>query len=177
MKKINRKKFPGASAVSAVFALLIGVSCLGSAAVALSNDPPLDRFETSIKAFENRDKTSVPKVGSTIFVGSSTFAHWKTLESDLSDCNAINRGFGGSTIPEVNHYVDRIVINYKPSRIVFYAGTNDIAEGHGAKRVFDDFAEFVIRVHSALPHTSNLFHRDECRAEPLAVAICLRRGQ
>jgi lysophospholipase L1-like esterase len=99
----------------------------------------------------------MPSPGRTLFIGSSTFAHWHSLEQDLADCNALNRGFGGSTIPEVNYYTDRIAIKYKPARIVFYAGTNDIADGHSAKQVSDDFITFANKVHTALPQTQIYF--------------------
>ncbi|MFX6269910.1 hypothetical protein ABTF75_18990, partial [Acinetobacter baumannii] len=73
-------------------------------------DPPhaIDRFEPAIVKFEDDDKHSMPAPGGTLFIGSSTFTHWKTLEEEFKDFKAINRGFGGSTIPEVNHYLDRI---------------------------------------------------------------------
>ncbi len=100
---------------------------------------------------------AMPAPGRTLFIGSSTFAHWHDLEKDLADCNALNRGFGGSTIPEVNYYTDRIAIKYKPARIVFYAGTNDIADGHSARQVFADFVTFTNKVHAALPQTQIYF--------------------
>lgn len=116
-----------------------------------------DLWEISVRQFERKDKESPPPAGSTLFVGSSTFTRWTTLESEFQDCHAVNRGFGGSTIPDINHYIDRIVINYKPSRIVFYAGTNDIAAGHSAQQVLDDFRAFAEKVHTSLPDTQIYF--------------------
>ena len=51
----------------------------------------------------------------------------------------INRGFGGSQISDVNHYSQEIVMKYKPSKIVFYAGDNDIAAGKTADQVLKDY--------------------------------------
>jgi lysophospholipase L1-like esterase len=151
-----KSKLAGVLLRGAVSCLLL-VSFLPGAILALSHDPPVDRFEFAIKQFESRDRTAMPDPGRTLFIGSSTFAHWHSLEQDLKECNALNRGFGGSTIPEVNHYIDRIAINYKPARVVFYAGTNDIADGHSAKRISDDFIEFASKVHSSLPQTQIYF--------------------
>jgi len=115
-------------------------------------DAPLDRFEGDIKRFEQQDKTNPPAANATVFVGSSTFTEWGSeLEHQFKDFKAINRGFGGSTIPEAQHYADRIVTKYKPAKIVFYAGTNDIADGHSAQRVSDDFKLFCKKVRAALP--------------------------
>jgi lysophospholipase L1-like esterase len=116
-----------------------------------SYDAPLERFEGAVKTFESHDHGAMPAPGGTVFVGSSTFAHWTTMEADLKDLKAINHGFGGSTLPEVNHYFDRLVTRYKPDRIVLYAGTNDIADGHSAERVARDFAAFLAQAHTALP--------------------------
>ncbi len=137
--------------------LFLNFSFVSAPSLALSHDPPVDRFEWSIKKFEAEDRSQAPAPGQTLFIGSSTFSHWHSLEQDLKECNALNRGFGGSTIPEINHYINRIAINYKPSRIVFYAGTNDIADGHSARQVCDDFIEFVKKVHAALPETQIYF--------------------
>jgi len=120
-------------------------------------EPNVARFEFFVNGFETRDKLSMPPPGGTVFVGSSTFAHWKTMEVELKDLSAINRGFGGSTMPEVNHYFERLVTKYKPSRIVLYAGTNDLAEGHSAERVAKDVAAFVAKAHEELPRAEVFF--------------------
>ncbi len=117
----------------------------------------IDRYEGEIKAFEAQDKVKPVKPGETIFVGSSTFRLWPNLEGEFQDLHAVNRAFGGATIDEINHYVDRIVIPYKPSRIVFYAGTNDLANGDSAKDVYSDFLEFERIVHKSLPNTKIYF--------------------
>lgn len=117
----------------------------------------IDRYESEIKAFEAKDKSKPVKEGETLFVGSSTFRLWPNLEGEFRDEHAVNRAFGGATIDEINHYVNRIVIPYKPSRIVFYAGTNDLANGDSAKDVYSDFMEFERAVHKALPNTKIYF--------------------
>jgi lysophospholipase L1-like esterase len=117
----------------------------------------IDRFEGEVKAFEARDKLKPVKPGQTIFVGSSTFRLWPDLEGEFQDMHAVNRAFGGATIDEINHFANRIVIPYKPRRIVFYAGTNDLAIGDSAKDVCRDFLEFERIVHKSLPHTKIYF--------------------
>ncbi|RME10337.1 MAG: hypothetical protein D6816_03460, partial [Bacteroidetes bacterium] len=87
----------------------------------------LTRFEEEIKAFEEADKKSMPPAGAILFVGSSSIRMWPSLDSAFAPLPVIQRGFGGSTIPEVLHYADRIVWKYQPKVIVFYCGENDIA--------------------------------------------------
>lgn len=114
------------------------------------------RFESEIKAFEVYDhKNAFPK-SSILFVGSSSIRLWQTAD-DFPNLPVINRGFGGSTIADVNFYADQIVFKYKPRAIVFYAGDNDIAAGRSPDRVFRDFREFVNSVQMRLPDTRIVF--------------------
>lgn len=125
---------------------------------AANGELALNRFESDIKKFEQHDKNEKVLQGGTVFVGSSTFTMWKGLEHDFAKYKAINRGFGGSTLPDINHYVSRIVCKYKPSKIVLYGGTNDIAElKHSGKQVADDFKEFVAKVRMELPNAEIYF--------------------
>lgn len=126
--------------------------------IPVSVDQPLDRFEDDIRAFETHDLIKEPPSGGTVFIGSSTFAHAAArIESEFADLHAVSRAFGGSTIPEINHYLTRVVLKYKPVRICFYAGTNDIADGHRGRRVYRDFLKFVESVQIALPQTEVFF--------------------
>jgi len=122
-----------------------------------SHEVSLDRFQSSIDQFAKHDLDRMPAAGGTVFVGSSSFAHWRALEEDFKAFNAINRGFGGSTVPEVNHYFARLVTKYKPAKVVLYAGTNDIADGHSAGRVAQDVATFVHKAHEQIPDAQVYF--------------------
>src|SRR4051794_38910276 len=114
------------------------------------------RFENEIAAFEKwNHQNAVPQNG-ILFVGSSTIRLWQTADA-FPDLPVINRGFGGSTIPDVNHFADRIVFKYKPRIIVFYAGDNDIAAGHSPDKVYADFEAFAASVHKRLPETRLIF--------------------
>ena len=92
-----------------------------------------------------------------VFIGSSSIQKWKDLADDFPGKYVLNRGFGGSRIADSTYYAGRIVVPYKPSMIVFYAGDNDINDGHDAQRVFDDYVAFVTRVRKDLPATPIAF--------------------
>jgi lysophospholipase L1-like esterase len=112
-------------------------------------------WESSIRQFEAQDKLSPPTPNSILFIGSSTFTLWATLEKDMSPLKTINRGFGGSKIADIAHYFDRIVLPYKPRAIVLFAGTNDIAGRRPAtaQQVYQGYITFVRKVKTALPRT------------------------
>jgi lysophospholipase L1-like esterase len=133
---------------------------LGAGAVAAQSPatvavPALDptRFEPEIRAFEASDRASPPPPGGVVFVGSSSIKNWTSVAADFPDLSVLNRGFGGSTMADVVHYADRVVLPYRPRLIVLYAGDNDLAEGRTPDQVVADYRTFVGKVRSRLPAT------------------------
>ena len=128
----------------------------GSDIIANEPDKPKSKWEKHITEFEHWDaKNSFPE-DAVLFVGSSSIGSWKTARY-FPEFPVINRGFGGSTIHDVNLFVDRIVIKYRPKVIVFYAGDNDIAKETPPEVVKQNFSKFVQKVHNALPDTPIVF--------------------
>jgi lysophospholipase L1-like esterase len=111
------------------------------------------RFESTIVEYEKADLAKPVPACPIVFTGSSSIRRWTTLEKDMEPWNAINRGFGGSQIADVNYYFDRVVKPYKPRAIVFYAGENDINAGKAPHQVFADFEEFMRLKNRALGKT------------------------
>lgn len=114
-------------------------------------------FAAEIAAFEARDAIVMPTRDGVLFLGSSSIRMWTDLARDFAGHNVINRGFGGSTIPDSVRYADRIAIPYAPRTIVFYAGDNDLEAGHTPEEVAADFQALVAKVHARLPRTRILF--------------------
>ena len=118
--------------------------------------PNPQRWEKSIRQFEQWDsRNSVPR-DAVLFVGSSSIRMWATHKC-FADLPVINRCFGGSHISDVNYYADRIVLPYKPRVIVLYAGDNDIASGKTPRRVAEDFGRFTKLVKGRLAGTGIIF--------------------
>lgn len=135
------------------FAVVAALYLIG---ITYAPDKPKSKWEKAIAEFEKWDaKNSFPS-DSVLFVGSSSIVLWETARY-FPEFPVINRGFGGSTIHDINLFVDRIVIKYRPRAIVFYAGDNDIAQGTPPERVKRNFTEFVRKVYTALPDTPILF--------------------
>jgi lysophospholipase L1-like esterase len=117
----------------------------------------IDRFEEEIAKFEEADKAKMPAKDAILFVGSSSIRLWSDLGDDFAPLPVINRGFGGSTIPEVMYYAKRIVWKYSPRLIVFYCGENDIAESTAPAIVFQNFKKFIGETEKNLPNTTVIF--------------------
>lgn len=116
------------------------------------------RFDDAIGAFEAADKQSAPPPCATLFVGASSIRFWKSLKEDFPDRTVINRGFGGSTVWEVDHYFDRVVKPYHPKEIVFYAGENDLwIDKRTPDQIYADFVQFMRLKEKALGATPVYF--------------------
>jgi hypothetical protein len=111
-----------------------------------------DAWRASIHRFEADDKVNPPAPGGIVFVGSSSFTFWSTMEQDLAPLPVINRGFGGAMIDDVIRYIDHIIISYQPEAVVLFAGANDIVgpRAKSPERVAELFRAFVDRVHENL---------------------------
>jgi lysophospholipase L1-like esterase len=118
---------------------------------AMANKP--EAWEWAIARFEAEDRIHPPKTRGIVFTGSSSITFWDTLEKDMAPLPVINRGFGGSKIKDVVHYVGRIVIPYQPRIVLLFAGTNDISGSKPAtaQEVYEGYLAFVQAVHAALP--------------------------
>jgi len=55
----------------------------------------------------------------------------------------VNRGFGGSTLPDVNYYFENLIQPHHAKAVVLYCGENDITDGHKARDVFNSFYTFL----------------------------------
>jgi len=83
------------------------------------------QFWNEIRGFKKEDSIRFPAKKAILFVGSSSFRMWKTLAQDFPDHKVINRGFGGSGLPNVIEYVNDIIFPYKPKQVIVYCGEND----------------------------------------------------
>lgn len=124
-------------------------------------DPPAPLpgapFAAELAAFAAADQEAMPGTCQTLFVGSSSIRLWTTLAEDMAPRVAINRGFGGSTIADVNLHFDDVVARYRPRAIVFYAGENDIDMGVEPEAVVAAFRDFMALKRRALGKTPVYF--------------------
>ena len=84
--------------------------------------------------------TELPKV---VFYGSSTFTHWLTLAQDFPQVQAVNLGFGGSTLAACAWFFERVVPRQQPTALVVYAGDNDLGDGRTPEEVVLFFEQLL----------------------------------
>ena len=118
-----------------------------SQAVAGAAELKSTRWEKEIAAFEASDRKKSPPKGAILFVGSSSIRYWTNLAADFPELKVINRGFGGSHVADTTYFADRIIFPYEPSKIVVYAGDNDIGRGASPEQVLKK--RFGIFIHQS----------------------------
>ena len=82
-------------------------------------------FADEIANFKKKDTASFPPANAILFVGSSSFRKWVDIATYFPNYTIINRGFGGSALPDVIRYEQDIIFPYHPKQIVIYCGEND----------------------------------------------------
>ncbi|MEJ7681085.1 MAG: G-D-S-L family lipolytic protein [Segetibacter sp.] len=84
-------------------------------------------FYDEIQKFKKQDSISFPPKNAILLVGSSSFRKWEDVQTYFPEYTIINRGFGGSTLPDVIRYANDIIIPYHPMQVLIYCGDNDLA--------------------------------------------------
>ena len=129
--------------------LVAGAPALLSGQVA---DPDASRFESAMATFARYDAKNSFPADATVFVGSSSIVGWDTGDR-FRGMPLINRGFGGSQMSDLVHYVEETVLKYAPRTVVVYEGDNDTSAGKRSQQLLEDYREFVEAVLMAQPST------------------------
>ncbi len=142
---------------------LLSIACISTLGLSdeSSENDYTKRWGPEIHAFREWDaKNSFPD-NAVLFVGSSSIRMWETARF-FPELKVINRGFGGSDIKAVNYFFDKIVSCYKPSKIVFYAGDNDIAGGLAPEALCEDFKTFCKLCSEKIPAADIIYISIKC---------------
>jgi len=102
-------------------------------------------YEDEIQRLET-ERAALTIAPDTLFYGSSSVRQWTDLAGSFKDLTPVNLGFGGSTMAACAWFFNRIMSGYQPSRIVVYAGDNDLADGRRPEEIFLFFQELSERV-------------------------------
>ncbi len=124
---------------------------LAAALPALAEYPDPERYRAAIDAFEAED---APPAGAVVAVGSSSMRGWhRRIAEDLAPLAIVPRGFGGSNMADVSHFVAELVLRHSPRAVLLYEGDNDAALGVAPAEILGHFDAFAAAVHAALPKT------------------------
>lgn len=73
--------------------------------------------------------------GQLVVVGSSSIRRWEGAFRSLAPWGVVQRGFGGARMWEVAGYAPELISPHAPAGVLFFAGTNDIADGSSVDAV------------------------------------------
>ncbi|MFT4154682.1 GDSL-type esterase/lipase family protein [Parafilimonas sp.] len=121
-----------------------------------AQQPP---FFNDIQKFKEQDSINHPPLHPILFIGSSSFTKWTDVQSYFPDYTILNRGFGGSSLPDLIRYANDIIFPYNPKEIVIYCGENDFAvkDSVPAGMVFERFKTLYAIIRSKLADVPVVF--------------------
>ncbi|HLK28261.1 MAG TPA: GDSL-type esterase/lipase family protein [Puia sp.] len=116
-------------------------------------------FYNDIQHFKKQDSINPPPQHAILFVGSSSFTKWTDVQNYFPDYKIINRGFGGSSLPDVIRYANDIIIPYHPKQVVIYCGDNDFAVSDtvSVQTVLERFKKLFRIVRKGLPDANIVY--------------------
>ena len=115
--------------------------------LALYADP--SEWADEIELFAMSDAVVPRPTGAIVATGSSSMRFWgERIKDDLAPLTIIPRGFGGSTMNDVLHHLDALVLQYQPRAVLIYEGDNDIALGISNEAVMNRYQTTISRIHA-----------------------------
>ena len=116
-------------------------------------------FADEIAAFKKADSIQPPPKHAILFAGSSSFRLWKNLPDYFPGKTIVNRGFGGSSIPDMIRYANDIIFPYQPRQIVIYCGENDLSANDTIQTTttVEHFKTLFQLIRSRLPDVSVVY--------------------
>lgn len=113
-----------------------------------------ERFRAAIDAFLAADAESMPPKRAVVATGSSSMRGWHgRIAEDLAPLTIIPRGFGGSNMHDVRHFLDELVLRYEPRAVLLYEGDNDVAAGMEPHQILAEFDAIDAAIAERLPET------------------------
>jgi len=103
------------------------------------------RYDYQVEDYEQQ---AAPAQGTIAVTGNSNIRGWPSMQDALKPLPVYNRGFGGSTIEELDYYLDRLILVNKPRAVVIHEGENDFAIGYTPARIASKHAEVIVRLHA-----------------------------
>jgi lysophospholipase L1-like esterase len=120
-------------------------------ALALADYPDPKRKQDQVIEFTHYlDETP----GQIVVTGSSSIRRWRSIHDDLAPAKVISTGIPGTNMNDLDHYLNELVLRFRPRAVVIYQGDNDtMIDKVSVQQVADKFDDVVTRIKEALPET------------------------
>jgi lysophospholipase L1-like esterase/dienelactone hydrolase len=114
----------------------------------------IKRFEKEILVFDSLNNAVNYPANSVLVTGSSFVRLWKNVAADLAPLSVIHRGYGGSNIPEMAYYIERIAFPHNLKAVVLYTGSNDLTVSNNDKspvQILETYKQIVQTIRKKFP--------------------------
>lgn len=108
-------------------------------------------FYNEVQSFKKQDSVKFPPKHAILLVGSSTFTKWKDVQQYFPQQVILNRGFGGSSLPDLIYFTKDVIFPYQPKQIVIYCGENDFMSNATAETVTTRVKQLFELIRSKYP--------------------------
>ena len=71
---------------------------------------------------------------------------WKDLPVLFQNPKIINTGFGGSKASDLLYYINELVLDFNPSKVIIYEGDNDISSGHKINFIIKNIKQIIKKI-------------------------------
>jgi len=103
-------------------------------------------FDQEVKQIQQRNDSLWDNSKETIvFTGSSSIRFWSDIQERFPQQQVLNTGFGGSQFSDLEHYLDELILNYKPVKVFIYEGDNDIFAKKRPRKILKR-AEYILGI-------------------------------
>jgi len=114
----------------------------------------IKRFEKEILVFDSLNNAINYPENSVLVTGSSFVRLWKNVPVDLAPLSVIHRGYGGSNIPEMAYYIERIAFPHNLKAVVLYTGSNDLTVSNNDKspiQILETYKQIIHTLRKKFP--------------------------
>ena len=104
-------------------------------------------FQSEVNKIQQRYKDKInSNINHVVFTGSSSIRMWKDLPVLFQNPKIINTGFGGSKASDLLYYLDELVLDFNPSKVIIYEGDNDISSGHKINFILKNIKSIIKKI-------------------------------
>jgi len=114
-----------------------------------SQDPK--RYENQIRNFQTASTIQRSEEPLLVFTGSSSIRRWENLTTLFPGFQVIKTGFGGSTMNDLEYYINEAILQYKPNKIFIYEGDNDVKLGVKQSKILRSTRSIIEKIRFELP--------------------------
>lgn len=104
-------------------------------------------FKSEVEAIQKTNKHLIKdEKNNIVFTGSSSIRIWKNLPEIFGNSRIVNTGFGGSKASDLLYFINELVIDFNPTKVIIYEGDNDINSGQEISLIYNNILKIIKKI-------------------------------